>query len=184
MFYHSLINPRGDLADALKSTNILVFFGTTMAYVLVVFGIWLFYRSRGSKNKVKTLRKTGKFQKPEGDLQASSFIQMEATVPKMNKQQPHQNVAATYPEIDVFPPGGIKHCQGCGEEIKAEAKICRFCRERFEVHLRGYCLQDHQIVNVTDQGRCPFCGGVVEDIHVESKLTSVDTNTKGIRTPP
>jgi hypothetical protein len=166
ILYHSLINPRGDLADALNSGNVLVFLGTTMTYLLCVLGIWLFYRSRERKQQLKVRPQRDGGVQLEGDFRAVHNSDIASMIPAENTQQPLDGVM---PGISVFTLGGVKHCPACGQEIKAEARICRFCRKQFEIYLRGYCLHDHLIVDVTEQYLCPLCGGAVEDIHVESK---------------
>jgi len=166
ILYHSLINPRGELADALKSGNVQVFFAATMAYILFVLGIWLFNRSRNRKQGIKTPLQADLGSIPESHLECGGGTGMPAAVPETLA---HQLADRVMPVVSIYTPGGEKHCPACSYEIKAEARICRFCRKQFEIHLRGYCLHDHQVVNVTDRGLCLLCGGAVEDIHVESK---------------
>lgn len=47
VFYHTLINPRGELAEALKEANVIVFFCVTAIFVVVAFGLWLYFRNKG-----------------------------------------------------------------------------------------------------------------------------------------
>jgi hypothetical protein len=66
--------------------------------------------------------------------------------------------------------GDSKQCPCCGNEIKAKARICRFCGARFEIITRGYCATCHKMVEVGDANRCAECGGEVIDLHVVSNL--------------
>lgn len=44
IFYHTLVNPSGDLARALASTNVRLFFGTIGVFLVGVTLAWLFFR--------------------------------------------------------------------------------------------------------------------------------------------
>lgn len=51
-FYHTLINPRGELSAALRESNVQIFLGAAGAFVLFTFGLWIYLTIRG-------IRRTG-----------------------------------------------------------------------------------------------------------------------------
>lgn len=51
VFYHTLINPRGELAEALQESNVLLLFGVSGAFMLFTLVWWLFKRIRSGKDK-------------------------------------------------------------------------------------------------------------------------------------
>lgn len=63
-----------------------------------------------------------------------------------------------------------KICPNCGERIKLEARLCRFCRVRFELTQSGYCTNCHTVMAANPDGKCPTCQGELVDRHVESRL--------------
>jgi hypothetical protein len=62
-----------------------------------------------------------------------------------------------------------KKCPTCAETIKLEAKICHFCRARFEIKTTGYCANCHEIRDADENNRCIQCGSQLMDLHIESK---------------
>jgi hypothetical protein len=58
----------------------------------------------------------------------------------------------------------------CAEIIKVEARLCRFCKARFDVSTKGYCTQCHQLVEADSNEKCLSCGDDLIDVRLVSRL--------------
>jgi hypothetical protein len=173
------------VTTALAEANVRFFFFTMATFVIGTLGVWLYFKWLNRREE----RKKGKLQpvaaptptptgKPAEQIQTVEAARPEVTAqPSPPAETPPVAAPTTFvtPEpksveqAKIDTTGATKQCPACAQIIKAEARICRFCRARFEVTVKGYCMRCHAVVRVDENGKCQRCGGEVIDKHVESK---------------
>jgi hypothetical protein len=161
LFFHTLINPRGELAAAIAEGNVLILLVAAGAFLVISFGIWLFFGRKG-------MHEGSEAAAVPSAAPVASIRMVKATVPSISAPTAEARTEAI--------SGETKRCPSCGETIKAEARLCRFCRATFEVQTKGYCLNCHEIQQL-DNGRCRKCGRDAVDVHLESKMLTRPSGT-------
>jgi hypothetical protein len=56
IFYHTLINPRGELVEALQETNVILFMSIAVAFIIIAFGLWLYFRRKWQTEEPKEVK--------------------------------------------------------------------------------------------------------------------------------
>jgi len=166
LFFHTLINPRGELASAIQEGNVLVLLIAAGAFMAVSFGLWLFVGRKGGAPVAEPTRSDVAPPAMPGTTIGTALPGIPLPTVSRGAQTAALPVLETRTEVVS---GEIKPCPSCGETIKSEARICRFCRATFEVKVKGYCLNCHAVVPVGD-GRCQKCGQEAADVHFESRM--------------
>jgi hypothetical protein len=189
LFYHTLINPRGELAEALETGNVRLFLSMAAAFVVVAFGLWMYFKWQEKRTVGRTkvtpaamVTATEPEVAPVAPLSSEPVLAIStasSVSPKIPTVLPQKIIEVQRPTLvptEVqFQPSFIainetKACPVCCNQIKAEARVCRFCKATFAITIRGYCLADHKVMETSTEGKCTRCGNQVEDLHVESRL--------------
>jgi hypothetical protein len=186
LFYHTLINPRGELAEAFRTGNVQISLIAMIVFNVVAFSIWGYFRYLDRLAKL-----------PLGQIEpgSDSHTLITAGMPSKKANLLMEEPSVLSEQIDVNTkedmhvvniyyarPGELKTCPVCMQAIKAEARICRFCRVLFEVKLRGYCVQEHAVVEADSEGKCKQCNHDLDDLHIESRLLE-DSTGVALKTP-
>jgi hypothetical protein len=178
VFLHTLLNPRGELAAAVKEGNVILLFVVGGIFVLVAFTLWLFIGRRQAQAA----------HQPS----ASPVVVPEVALPQAMSATTIKSTPASTPAMQApivgkmdseTITGDSKNCTNCGQQIKAEARLCRFCRATFEVKVRGYCFTCHTTTTVVDD-KCPRCGGQAADLIIESRMLTAPPRPAAIPSPP
>ena len=151
LFFHTLINPRGELAAAIAEGNVLILLFAACVFLLISFGFWFFFGRKSAQEELAA---------------APPSVQAPAIV----SGGPAGISAATEAPVERI-SGETRKCPSCGETIKSEARLCRFCRATFDIRIKGYCLNCHDIQPL-EGGRCAICGREAVDVHFESRMVS------------
>jgi RNA polymerase subunit RPABC4/transcription elongation factor Spt4 len=201
LFYHTLINPRGELAEALETGNVRLFLSMAIAFVVMAFGLRMYFNWQ-ERRTAKPSKMTPEPIAPAINLEIVPPVsivsvtnpQIPLPVPLQTEPviaPPGQNsippaIPPISPQPIVTAPVTLpvrnqaqativsiqetKQCPACGNLVKAEARVCRFCKATFTVKIRGYCPTEHQVMEATAEGKCLYCNNVVMDLLVESRI--------------
>ena len=189
LFYHTLINPRGELAEALETGNVRLFLSMAASFVVVAFGLWVYFKWQARRiampSKVTPVPVVTAIEPevpPIAPLPSRPVVAMptpSSVSPKLPMDLPQKIIEVQHPtpvpaevqlESSFISINETKACPVCCNQIKAEARVCRFCKATFVVIIRGYCLNDHDLMETTAEGKCTHCGNQVADLQVESRL--------------
>jgi hypothetical protein len=186
LFYHTLLNPRGELAAALQEGNVRLFLGAAAAFVLGTFGLRMVFKWQERRSAALLLRglaSAGTASAPgvpiveppqTGPQAAPASGSILAAIPPLPPQRimtvPDSLPVGIQVPVTSVSINGMKQCPVCCNQIKAEAMVCSFCKATFTVAIHGYCLKDHAVVEASTEGKCTWCGAELTDLHVESGL--------------
>lgn len=213
LFYHTLINPRGELATALNAANVRFFFITVFVFLLGTLSVWMYFKwtRRQEARKAAPPQIAGPaastpapptapepvIRPIEPPIQETApqpvatpvaervceVSEIVVKVPRSNGNETTALETAPAVALEAALPADSKHCPACGQVIKAEARLCRYCRATFEIAVKGYCLNCHTVVEV-DKGRCRQCGNEVIDRHLESIVLTKPTAQRVVPVAP
>jgi hypothetical protein len=159
------------------------------AFVVVAFGLWMYFKWQERRTVGRTkvtpaavVTATEPEVPPVAPLPSKPVVAIpipSSASPKIPTVLPQKIIEVQHPTLvptEVqFQPSFIsinetKACPVCCNQIKAEARVCRFCKATFAITIRGYCLADHDVMETSTEGKCTRCGNQVADLHVESRL--------------
>jgi hypothetical protein len=147
VFYHTLINPRGDLAGAIQNANVQLFFAVGIIFVALAFGVrWYIARQYP---RVET---------PAAPAPPPAIGVAPAVA---EKTAPSVQVVSTK-EI----PADSRLCPHCGNVIKCAARLCRYCQNPVTpIEPQAPVVKVAETLQgeiPADSYPCPHCGNVIK----------------------
>ena len=126
LFYHTLINPKGNLASAWGSVSVKLFMITSAVLMVLSLLVWLFFRlvNRGGNKGVTPMNEASQAETEQAEAQAATLPASQAVVEQAEAQ------GTTIPDSQPVLSGETKTCPSCGETIMVEAIFCPFCNAR------------------------------------------------------
>jgi len=181
LFLQALLNPEGNMAEALGSTNVIFFLVTVGGFVAFAVGVWLYFRNAPRKAVAPAIAtKPATEAVAEAPAEAADAPAEAAAAFGGDRGMVAAGAAAGFPAAVVTPgaaagglvaAAGMKACPVCGQSIRAAARLCRFCRTPFHLRRGGYCETCHAMVETDESFVCPTCGRPVLDPQVETFVT-------------
>jgi alpha-tubulin suppressor-like RCC1 family protein len=176
-FYHTLLNPRGELATALQEGNVRIFLGAVAAFVLVSLSLWLYFRwrERGITLDLKLPALPERSRAVPARVDGAPSVGLHSTSDQAPLVQansaaepallPAVQAAAAEPAVDQLAQGGTTASDAESEPAASGADIaalpgleegtkkCPMCAETIKLEARTcrYCRTGFE---VTVQGYC------------------------------
>jgi hypothetical protein len=188
MFWHVLLNKDSAYLATFGGRNVRVMVGLLMLFVLVTLGTHLHFsrkrrritRSAAGEERSEVTIAPSPTALPAGEAQpastvagapagfAATVLGVSPTAEVLQSSAPVSVERETAAAACFVSATGTKTCLACGETIKAEARLCRFCRARFRLRRSGYCAACHAMVVTDESLTCPLCGAAVLDPRIET----------------